>query len=406
MTSFTYRAKLRDGTVVADIIQAEDHTQAVKELQDRGYLPIKVEEKKAAPLLRRRVTVPGSQNIRSSDVTTITRQLSDLLGAGLPLLKVLDSLSRQSGNARIKDILDKVKKDVEGGSTFAEALGEHPRIFSRLYVSMVKAGELSGALERVLERLADFREREQALMGRVRAAMAYPAIMAVVGLGTIIFLVNFVIPRFTVLFEDYGASLPLLTQILLTVSEFATGLGGIITLGVIFLLILLAYRQLQTPAGRLAFDRFKLRVPLFGKLFRNMVIARFTRTLATLVRNGVPILAALKMVGETVGNDCVSRELEKVREGVSGGESLAAELAKSKVFPPVVVDMVAVGEQTGNLEHSLERLAESYERQVENAIRALTSLIEPLMILIMGTIVAFIVMAIVLPVFELSTVVR
>lgn len=410
MPIFTYEAKLKTGEKVTDTMEAENERAVISRLQAEGYFPLKVRLKADTDVKKRRPEkVPHAravyQRISGKEFAAWTRQLASLLNAGVPLLKALEVLIRQTKNERLKAIIETLKNDVRDGTAFSEAIKEHPKVFPNLYIGMIRAGEAGGVLDTVLNRLAEWLEKEEDLRRQVRSSMAYPVVMALVGIGTVLFLLGYVIPKFVTMFEDIGRTLPLPTRILISLSDHIRNWWFLYIIGAVIIVFVLI-RYVKTKDGKFLFDRVKLQFPVFGVLLNKIVISRFTRTLGTLIGNGVPLLSALGMTRDTLGNEVFASEINKSYVKVEMGESLAGTLAKSEIFPPIVIDMIAVGEETGNLPDALVRIADTNDREVESSVKALTSLIEPVMILVMGTIVGFIVMAMLLPVFEMSAFVK
>ena len=417
MPVFTYEAKLKTGERVTDTIEAENERAVVVRLQAEGYFPLKVTLREGKGLKGKsieKLTSAKSGNppregtvrrISGKEFAVFTRQLSSLLNAGVSLLKALEVLIRQTKNENLKAIIESLKNSVRDGMAFSEATKKHPKVFPDLYVGMIKAGEAGGVLDTALNRLADWLEKEEDLKRQVSSSLAYPVIMALVGIGTVLFLLGYVIPKFVVMFEDIGRTLPMPTRILIAISGHIRGWWFlyIIVIGVI---VWALRRYIKTKDGKFLFDRFKLQIPVMGILLNKIIISRFTRTLGTLLENGVPLLLALGMARDTAGNEVLSKEIDNSYTKVEMGEGLASTLFKSQVFPPIVIDMIAVGEETGNLPDALSRISDTNDREIESGVKALTSLIEPVMILVMGSIVGFIVMAMLLPVFEMSAFVR
>lgn len=398
MPRFQYTARTASGELVSGCIEADAAAAAAAKVRETGAFPIEVKALRTP----RRVPLAVRRRVRPAELATFTRQLRDLLRGGVPIVRALAVLSRQMEDERFSAIIDDVRSRVQEGSSLADALAAHPEAFGGVYVSMVRAGEMGGVLEPVLERLAELLDRDAELVGRVKSALVYPAFLVAVGFGTVTFLLYAVIPKFVSLFEDMGQVLPLPTRMLIGLTGFLTGPGGFVLYFVVALVLYALARYARTPEGRLLADGLKLRLPLLGRIQRRLVTARFARTLGTLIGNGVPILSALDMARETVGNEALARELEEVKKGVRDGRSLAVPLSRSSIFPPMVIDMVAVGEEAGNLDDALLRLAEAYDREVDAALRAAVSLLEPVLIFCMAGIVAFVVAAMLLPVFELS----
>jgi general secretion pathway protein F len=344
----------------------------------------------------------GFTGVSAQDLAIATRQLATLIGAGIPLVDALTALVEQVDQPRLKRILGVVKQKVNEGSSLADALKEHPRVFSELYVNMIRAGESSGALDVVLVRLADFTESQAQLRNKIIGAMLYPAIMVVVGIAIVSILFVVVIPKVTKIFEDMNVTLPWTTRILIAVSSFARDYWYTLVIA----LPALAYgvrRWLKTPRGRAYWDRAQLRMPVFGELIRMLAISRFAKTLATLLASGVQLLTAMEIVKNIVANTLLAEVIEKARDAIREGESIAAPLKRSGQFPPLVFHMIAIGEKSGQLEEMLQNVAKSYESQVEIRVAALTSLLEPVMIVAMGGGVAFIVFSILMPIMQLNT---
>jgi general secretion pathway protein F len=344
----------------------------------------------------------GFTGVSAQDLAIATRQLATLIAAGIPLVEGLSALVDQVEQPRLKRILGSVKQKVNEGSSLADALGEHKKVFSELYVNMIRAGESSGALDVVLVRLADFTEGQALLRNKIIGAMLYPAIMMVVGIAIVGILFVVVIPKVTKIFEDMNVTLPWTTRSLIAVSSFARDYWYVLLVG----LPVLAYgarRWVHTARGRAWWDRTQLRAPVFGDLLRMLAISRFAKTLATLLASGVPLLTAMDIVRNIVSNTLLSETIEKARDAIREGESIAAPLKRSGQFPPLVYHMIAIGERSGQLEEMLRNVAKSYESQVEVRVAALTSLLEPVMIVAMGGGVAFIVFSILMPIMQLNT---
>jgi general secretion pathway protein F len=340
--------------------------------------------------------------VSAQDLAVATRQLSTLIGAGITLVESLTALAEQVEHPRLKKILGMVKQRVNEGASLADALADHPRVFSSLYVNMIRAGESSGALDVVLGRLADFTESAATLRNKLIGAMLYPAIMLLVGISIVSILFAVVIPKVTKIFEDMNVTLPWTTRVLIATSSFARDYWFVIVVAVPLGIWLFA-RYVKTPKGRAWFDRAQLRAPIFGELIRMLALARFAKTLATLLSSGVPLLTALDIVKNIVHNSVLSQVIEGARDAIREGESIAAPLKRSGEFPPLVHHMIAIGEKSGQLEEMLQNVARSYDAQVDMRVSALTSLLEPVMIVGMGVGVAFIVFSILMPIMQLNT---
>lgn len=406
MPKFIYEAKKGPQGIIEGSMEAETSDVVVSQLSEMGYFPLSVREEgtgngklRGAPLSRL------GQKVNVRDLSIFTRQLSDLLESGLTLFKALDVICKQTENKRLKEVIRDMHGCLKEGQTLSEALGKYPKVFSGLYVSMVKAGEIGGMLEKVLTRLSDFAEKEEELRAKIRAALAYPLLMALVGLLTIFILLTFVIPRLVTMFEDMGQSLPLPTRMLVQISNLLTSYWWLIG-SVALLLFFIVKRIRRTKESKLTLDRFKLRIPIMGTLIKKAEISRFGSTLGTLLNNGVPILPSLKVVSEAMGNEVLKQEVEKVHKEVGKGEKLGRSLEKSSYFPVFVTNMVIVGEEGGLLEQSLHKVADAYNREVDRTVKVMTSLLEPALILILGGVVAFIVISMLLPIFQINLMVR
>lgn len=420
MPKYNYVALDARGNETKGSIEVGSQNEAIGRVKEMGLFPTKITEgdkedksagKKAAkakPTAKAKggkkgggmninLAIPGfGGKVKPKVLTTFTRQLATLVDAGLPLLRGLRVLEKQERNAVLKRILSELATAIEGGSTFSEALAQHPKVFNRLFVNMVKAGELGGVLEVVLKRLAEFSEKAQKIKGKVKAAMFYPVAVLIVAVGIMILLMTFVVPKFKDVFAGMGITLPGFTVFVLRTSEIIKGnilavLGGMVVAYILFILFL------KTKFGRLTWDKFILICPPMGQVVSKVAISRFCRTLGTLVTSGVPILQALTIVKETAGNVVISNAVVKIHESVKEGETITAPLESSRVFPPMVVSMVDVGEQTGALPEMLLKIADNYDEEVDNAVSAMTSLLEPIMIVFLAVIVGSIVIAMFLP---------
>lgn len=413
MPVYAYKGLNQGGRNVSGIIDADNPKGARLKLRRSGVFPTELTEE------QRRGSVAASasstfanvnigqyfERVKPSDLALTTRQLATLVGAGLPLVDCLSALIEQVETARLKRILSHVREQVTEGGTLADALKQHPRIFSDLYVSMVRAGEASGALDVVLLRLADYTEEYSQLRDKVQSALTYPILMAVVSSAILFFLLSFVVPRITKIFTETRAELPIMTKILLGISTFMQDYWWVFVavLGFAFVAVRLS---LRTPAGRLRYDRYILAVPYFGKLLKKVALARFARTLSTLLTSGIGLLQSLDIVKNVVNNTVLSQAIEDARNSIREGQSIAPPLKKSGLFPSMLIHMIAVGERSGELEQMLAKAADTYDNEVDASIASLTSIMQPVMTLIMGAVVLFIVLAILLPIFTLNELVR
>jgi type IV pilus assembly protein PilC len=410
------------GKEVKGTLEVTSQNEAIGRIKEMSLFPTKIvevekvkekAEKKAKPAATGKVAkkrggsininIPGlTGKVKSKVLTSFTRQLATLVDAGLPLLRGLRVLEKQEKNATLKKIVGELALSIEGGSTFSEGLAQHPKVFNRLYVNMVKAGELGGVLEVVLSRLAEFMEKAQKIKGKVIAAMFYPVAVLIVATAILGVLMTVVIPKFREVFAGLGEGRPLpqFTELVLGISEFVRGHIFVTAIGIAAFVIIFMV-SVRTKVGRRIFDKFKLKVPVIGPVISKVAISRFTRTLGTLVSSGVPILQALTIVKETSGNVIVSNAVGAVHDSVKEGETITAPLEASGVFPPMVVSMVDVGEQTGALPEMLLKIADNYDEEVDNAVAAMTSLLEPIMIVFLAVIVGSIVIAMFLPLIDL-----
>lgn len=404
MAQFQYRAVDPEGKVVEGTLEAAEVPIAISRLQDRGLIPLDVGA--ATDGARKaRVALPslpafGKRRVRNKDLLVLTQELSALLSAGLPLDRSLATLAELADNLELKRIVSEVLHAVQGGKSLAEALGQH-RVFPPLYVNMVRAGELGGFLDTVLERLAEYLESAQELRDEVRSALTYPVLLTFAMSISILFLLLYVLPRFSALFSDMGKALPLQARIVLGASDFLRGywwaIGGAIIAGVS------AFRySVRTPRGRYTWDQYKLRIWVLGELLRRLEAARLTRTLGTLLKSGVPMLQALGIVKEIVVNQVIARALGEVEVGVREGAGVAEPLARSGVLPALAVQMISVGEETGRLDELLLRVADHFDREVKVQVNQFTRLLEPVMILIMGVGVGFIVISMLSAIFSVN----
>jgi type IV pilus assembly protein PilC len=416
MPKFDYVAMDSRGKETKGTLEVANQSEAIARLKEMGFFPTKVVEAevkkadakaaKAAPGAKKKgggmnlnIKIPFlGGKVKTKVLTVFTRQLATLVDAGLPLLRGLRVLERQERNPTLKRILNELAVAIEGGSTFSEALAQHPKVFNRLFVNMVKAGELGGVLEVVLNRLSEFMEKAQKIKGKVIAAMFYPTAVMIVAVVILAILMIFVVPKFEAIFADMldGDALPKFTQIVLGISRMIKE-QTLLTLGCIAALIVAFKIFKKTKFGGRIIDRIKLKLPVFGPVLSKVAISRFTRTLGTLVSSGVPILQALTIVRETSGNIVVGEAVNSIHESVKEGETITQPLEAANIFPPMVISMVDVGEQTGALPEMLMKIADTYDEEVDNAVAAMTSLLEPIMIVFLAVIVGSIVIALFLP---------
>jgi type IV pilus assembly protein PilC len=405
MATFGFKALDLAGVSTIGELEADDKQQVASQLRGKGLIVLDIEEKKGGAdvgdLLGR------YKRVKAQDLTIATRQLSTMVSSGMSLLRALYVLEEQTKSDKLKEALSQVRKDVEAGISLSDALRKHPDIFNDLYVAMVEAGELGGILESTLQRVADQLEKDDSLRRQVKSAMMYPALIGGFALTVLLALVTFLVPVFEKIFKDFGGDLPSITKFTVTLSHFVTGqwyIGIVLVVGTV-----VGFKKWKnTEKGREQWDRFKLRVPFkIGDIVQKVALARFSRTYSALIAAGVPMLQAIEITGRTAGNRVVEIAMEQVRESVKGGGTIAQPMRNEPVaFPSMVVQMVAVGEETGALETMLSKIADFYEDEVEASLKALTSILEPLMIIVVGGIVGFIVISMYLPMFKVYDQIR
>ncbi len=402
MATFIYKGKTPTGHMKSGEIQAGNLAQATAALRRQSIVLVSVSEKKGLFATLNSINIPGlGKKITTKDLAIFSRQFATMIDAGLPLVQCLEILSSQHDNPEFKKILREVKASVEGGSTFADALGKHPKVFDSLFVNLVNAGEVGGILDTILNRLAIFLEKNEQLKGKIKSALTYPVVVIIIACIVVTGLLVFVVPIFDNMFADFGQALPAPTQVVVGLSNFLKNywyilIGAIVGTGVF---IKFSYR---TEKGRMTIDRLLLRAPVFGDLLRKTATARFTRTLGTMITSGVPILESLDIVSKTAGNALVESTIIGAKQSLSQGKTLADPLMESKVFPGMVTQMIAVGESTGALDAMLGKIADFYEQEVDVAVEALTSLIEPLLMAFLGIVVGGLVIALYLPIFQIA----
>ncbi len=401
MPVYNYKAINDKGESVKGVISAESVKTASDRLRKGGIYLSSIKEATAAR--RSSMSLPWS-GVSVSELAVMTRQFSTLISSGLPLETSLVALYEQTDDQKLKEILSRVRSRVSEGSSLHAAFEEHKSVFSDLYVSMVRAGEASGTLDVVLDRLADFLEKQLELTSKIRGAMIYPAIMFVVGLGVLVFMMTFVIPKVADIFETSNKALPFVTVVLIGASDFLRENFALI-LVFIAVVFFFAHRYVKTPSGKKIYDRFSLRIPVFGKMSSKVMISRFTRTLSTLLSSGIPLLDSVRVSESVLGNSLYIENIRDVRVKVAEGAAFGNSLGQTGIFPPLVVRMVSVGEEAGKIELMLSKVADMYDTEVDGMLAALTSLLEPVMILIMGVVMGFIVFAILLPVLNLTSVI-
>ncbi len=403
--TFQYKVKDKGGKLVEGSIEAETADLVVSKLRSMGYTPINITQQSGVNV-NKELKLPGlSDRIKLKDVAVFSRQFATMINSGLSLLRSLNILAEQTESKPLAEVVSQVRLDVERGASLSQALAKHPKAFPRLYVSMVKAGEVGGALDSVLLRLAETIEKQVELRRKVKSAMTYPCVVAALVLIIVTAMLLFVIPMFQNIYKELGGTLPAPTQILIDISKILRQFWYIIfaiEIGAAF-----AFRRwINSEEGRKQWDAVKLKVPVFGKLVRKTALARFSRTLSALVRSGVPILESLDIVADTSGNNVVAEAVRDTQAGVKQGEPLSRRLEDHDVFPPMVVQMMAVGEETGALDEMLDKIADFYDAEVEATVDALTSLIEPLLIVVMGVCVGGMIISLYLPMFNIIKLIK
>ena len=399
MAVFVYTGRTRGGQTITGEIDAPTRDAVVAKLRSQQIVATAVRTKP------RDITIPGfGGGVDEKEIVVFTRQFATMIDAGLPLVQCLEILASQQENKVFKKALTEIRQSVEGGLTFAAALKQHPKIFTSLYANMVEAGEAGGILDTILNRLAAYMEKAMALKKKVKSAMIYPSTIITVAVVVVIFLLVFVIPTFKAMFEGFGATLPLPTLIVLELSRIVRGYF-LVGIGAVVAVVVGLRWWYGTAAGRLAIDSFLLRTPVFGMLIRKVAVAKFTRTLGTLISSGVAILDGLDITARTAGNKVVELAVQRTRASIAEGKTIAEPLKASGVFPPMVVQMIAVGEQTGALDTMLGKIADFYDEEVDTAVTNLTALLEPMLMVFLGIVIGGVVIAMYLPIFKLVTVV-
>ena len=400
MTVYSYKATDKSGKFVEGDIDAPDYHAAVQQIRQLNYFPVKVAEGKNKISSGLKLSLPqlGSK-VSTKDLMTITLQLATLVDAGLTLDEGLSTLIKLAETEQIRSILTDIRKQVHAGSNFADALEEHPDVFSKLYVNMVRAGEAGGMVGEALARLAMFLEKSVELKNNIRSAMVYPAILSLVGGAAVIILITFVVPQFSKLFEDMGAALPLPTQIMLGLSSLIINYWLALVLAILGGIGAFTF-YVRTDKGRLQWDTLLLKLPLFGPLIRKIEVSRFSLTMATLLKSGVPILKAMGIVQSILINRVISDAVGNLKQALKRGKGLSGPLQEAGVFPPMAVHMITVGETSGALDEMLTKVSQTYDKEVEQAIKQVISLIEPMMILFMAIVIGFIVVSMLLAIFS------
>src|SRR5438132_9345771 len=398
MPVWTWEGKTKTGETKRGEVEAPDEASVQQRLRAMALSNVKIKKKS---VFAAGLKLPGMGGIGQKDLVIFTRQFATMIDAGLPLVQCLDILGTQLDNLAFREVLMKVKNKVESGSTLADALGDHPKVFDTLYVQLVAAGEVGGILDTILNRLAAYIEKNEKLKSKVKGAMVYPAVVLVVAVGVTVVLLLFVTPTFEKMFKDFGGAMPAPTQIVIDLSKWLQ--HNIIYAIVIGIALVIAFRAyLNWPKGRQQWDAFVIRTPVFGPLIRKVAVARFTRTLGTMISSGVPILDAMEVVARTAGNSVVEKAIRYTKEKISEGKTIVQPLAETKVFPPMVVQMIGGGDATGAMDQMLTKIADFYDDEVDAAVAALTSMIEPVMMVFLGAVVGGFLVAMYLPIFSIA----
>jgi type II secretion system protein F len=399
--TFQYEATTRDGTIISGTIEVANERLAVDRIQEMGYFPLKLQKKVEGESLIQRLLLMFEGGVKEKDIMTFTYQLGVLLEAGFPLDRSLSILSGLAEKKKLKDLITDLISHVRSGKSFSEALARFPSVFPPFYVNMVKAGEAGGFLEETISRLVVYLENSESIKSDVRSALIYPTLLSFVGGTAIVILLTFVIPQFTKIFSDMGQALPLPTVILLAISNGMIEYWWLILL-VVSGAVVGIRRYIRSENGRRRWDELKFRLPVFGKLFKETAVSRFSRTLGTLLKSGVPILNALQIVQGTLGSDRISQAIASVKESARRGKGISEPLANTDIFPPIAVHMITVGEETGKLDEMFMKIAERFDIEVRNTIKRMLALLEPALILFMGIVVGFIVISMLMAIFSIN----
>jgi len=407
-STYSYQVRDRAGKLISGELEAESQGAVAQKLRQMGFAPIKIEESGAGKGMSTELKIPGfGGKVKLKDLAIFSRQFATMINSGLSLLRAMMILADQTENPKLQEVIKVIASDVESGKSLSAALAEHEKVFPKLYVAMVRAGETAGMLDKVLINVAESLEADVKLRGKIKAAMTYPVIVFVLAILLTGVMLIFIVPVFVAMFEDLGGDLPLPTAILMGASNFLTSpIGLLIFIGGPIGAFQVLKLVRANPQGRYALDKFKLRVPVFGDLFHKIALTRFSRNLGTLLKAGVPILQALEITSDTVNNGEIAKALNEVRDSVREGESMAVPLGRYEVFPPMTVQMIAVGEETGAIDTMLEKIAEFYDQEVESTTESLTALMEPLMIAVLGGIVGSMVIALYMPIFKVMELVQ
>jgi type IV pilus assembly protein PilC len=401
MAKFRWEARGRTGSVQKGVMDAPSRDMVEAQLKKFGFSGISIKEEGKGLSMEIQIPGLGGKKVQTKEIVVFTRQFATMIDSGLPLVQCLEILSSQQENKTFREVLVKVKESVEGGSTFADALARHPKVFDDLFVNLVAAGEVGGILDTILNRLASYTEKAMKLKKQIKGAMVYPSTVMSIAILVVGVIMIFVIPTFAKMFADFGGDLPAPTKFVIALSNFLVKYIIVIIAAAVGIFLLFK-KYYATEKGRKMIDRLALRAPIFGLLIRKVAVAKFTRTLGTLVSSGVPILDGLDIVAKTAGNKVVEEAIMKVRQSISEGKTIAEPLQQSGVFPPMVVQMISVGEATGAMDAMLSKIADFYDDEVDDAVAAMTAMLEPMLMVFLGVVVGGLVIAMYLPIFKIA----
>jgi type IV pilus assembly protein PilC len=405
--TYTYKVRDKQGRLLEGSLEADSTTLVANKLRQLGYVPLAI-DKKAVTGLSKELTIPGlsrKNKVKLKDLAVFNRQFATMVNSGLSLLRSLNILAVQTESKALAQVIADVRMDVEKGASLSQAMARHPKVFNRLFIAMIRAGETGGALDQTLMQLADTLEKQVELRHKIKSAMTYPIAVLCLVLMIVTAMLLFIVPMFKGMYKDLGGTLPLPTRILLDVSSVMVKAMPVVIVGLV-LSVVGFKRWIDTDKGRALFDKVKLKVPVFGKLTHKTALTRFARTLASLLRSGVPILEALEITSDTVGNTVASNAVKDVQDGVKQGEPIARRMEQHDIFPPMVTQMLAVGEETGAVDTMLDKMAEFYEQEVEATVASLTSLLEPMLIVVLGGAVGGMVISLYMPMFNIIKLIK
>ncbi len=404
MPQYRYKARDKEGQLHAGAMEAVRQEAVADQLRTMGYIPVQIVEQEESLLLRADL-FDSFRRVTPQDLIIFSRQLATLLSAGIPFIQGMTAMEKQTSNPRLKRVIGELRRDVEAGAAFSEALAKHPKIFSKMYVSMIRAGETAGILDDILNRLSLLAEHDAETRQRVKTAVRYPMIVVVAVGGAFAFLVSFVIPKFAAIFSRFKTELPLPTRILIGINHVVQNYWYLVLLGIAALVTGVIW-YIKTPAGRWQWDRIKLRLPIFGVLFQKVALSRFARVFSAMQKSGLSMLLTLEIVAETVGNVVIAKVIEGMRSSLREGAGIVEPMEASDLFPPLVVQMISVGEETGQLDVMLNKVSDYYDMDVEYALRNLSTMIEPILLLFVGAMVLFLALGIFLPMWDMISLFR